>query len=65
MTLFICLLAALLVGGGLGLFMLVLTAYSLIEQEKHHKTALEKMDRYYKSLLDKMDKDYEDFIKKL
>ena len=65
MTLFICLLAALLVGGGLGLFMLVLTAYSLVEQEKRHKASLEKIDRYYKNLLDKMDKDYEDFIKKL
>ena len=65
MTLFICLLAALLVGGGLGLFMLALTACSLIEQEKYHKATLEKMDRYYKSLIEKMDKDYEDFIKKL
>ena len=65
MTLFINLLAYLLVAGCLGLFMLALTACSLIEQEKYHKATLERMDRNYKSLIEKMDKDYEDFIKKL
>lgn len=54
MTTFINLLAYLLVSGCLGLFMLVLIAGALIEQEKR-----------FKALEEKIDKDYEKIIKKL
>ena len=75
MTVFINLLVSLLVAGCLGLFMLVLVAGSLMEQEKHHKATLEKMDERfnalvkridedYKALEEKIDKDYEKIISK-
>ena len=75
MTIFINLLVSLLVAGCLGLFMLVLVAGSLMEQEKHHKATLEKMDERfnalvkridedYKALEEKIDKDYEKIISK-
>ena len=54
MTFIINFLASLLVGGFLGLFMLILTAYSLMEQ-----------DRRYNALLDKMEKNCDEYIKKL
>ena len=54
MTTFIYLLASLFISGCLGLFMLVLVAHSLIQQEK-----------YYNALEEKIDKDYEKIIKEL
>ena len=54
MTVFINLLVSLFISGCLGLFMLVLVAHSLIEQEKH-----------YHALEEEMDKDYEKSIKEL
>ena len=65
MTVFINLLVSLLVAGCLGLFMLVLTAGSLMEQDKHFKALEEKMDKDYEALLKKIDKDYEKIIKEL
>lgn len=65
MTLFISLLASLFISGCLGLFMLVLVAHSLIEQEKYYKSIEEKMDARFKALEEKIDKDYEKIIKKM
>ena len=65
MTVFINLLVSLFISGCLGLFMLVLTAGSLMEQEKRFKALEEKIDKDYEALLKKIDKDYEKIIKKL
>lgn len=76
MTVFINLLVSLFISGCLGLFMLVLVAHSLIEQEKHYKALekemdecfnaiVEKIDKDYEVLLEKIDKDYEKIIKKM
>ena len=65
MTVFINLLAYLFVAGFFGLFMLVLTAGSLMEQDKRFKALEEKMDKDYEALLKKIDKDYEKIIKEL
>ena len=65
MTTFICLLASLFISGCLGLFMLVLVAHSLIQQEKYYNALEEKIDEDYEALLKKIDKDYEKIIKKL
>ena len=54
MTVFINLLVSLFISGCLGLFMLVLTAGSLMEQDKR-----------FKALEEKIDKDYEKIIKEL
>ena len=65
MTTFIYFLVYVLVAGFFGLFMLVLTAGSLMEQEKRFKALEEKMDKDYEALLKKIDKDYEKIIKEL
>ena len=65
MTTFIYFLVSLLVAGCLGLFMLVLTAGSLMEQEKRFKALEEEQDKRFKALLEKIDKDYEKIIKEL
>ena len=65
MTVFINLLVSLLVAGCLGLFMLVLVAHSLIQQEKYYNALEEKIDEDYEALLKKIDKDYEKIIKEL
>ena len=65
MTTFICLLSSLFISGCLGLFMLVLTAGSLMEQEKRFKALEEKIDKDYEALLKKIDKDYEKILKKM
>ena len=65
MTTFIYFLVYVLVAGFLGLFMLVLTAGSLMEQDKHFKALEEKQDKRFKALLEKIDKDYEKIIKKM
>ena len=65
MTTFIYFLVYVLVAGFFGLFMLVLTAGSLMEQEKRFKALEEKIDKDYEALLKKIDKDYEKIIKKL
>ena len=65
MTTFICLLASLFISGCLGLFMLVLVAHSLIEQEKHYHTIEEKMDEHFNAIMEKMDKDYEKILREL
>ena len=65
MTTFICLLASLFISGCLGLFMLVLVAHSLIQQEKYYNALEEKIDEDYEALMKKIDKDYEKIIKKL
>ena len=65
MTTFICLLASLFISGCLGLFMLVLVAHSLIEQEKYYKTIEEEMDERFNALEEKIDKDYEKIIREL
>ena len=65
MTVFICLLASLFISGGLGLFMLVLVAHSLIEQEKHYHALEEEMDKRFNAIMEKIDKDYEKIIKEL
>ena len=65
MTTFICLLASLFISGCLGLFMLVLVAHSLIEQEKHYHTIEEEMDEHFNAIMEKMDKDYEKIIREL
>lgn len=65
MTLFIYLLASLFISGCLGLFMLVLTAGSLMEQDKRFKALEEEQDKRFKALLEKIDKDYEKIIKEL
>ena len=65
MTTFIYFLVYVLVAGFFGLFMLVLTAGSLMEQDKRFKALEEKIDKDYEALLKKIDKDYEKIIKKL
>ena len=65
MTIFINLLVSLLVAGCLGLFMLVLVAHSLIEQEKHYHSVEEEMDKRFNAIMEKIDKDYEKIIKEL
>ena len=65
MTVFICLLASLFISGCLGLFMLVLVAHSLIQQEKYYHTIEEEMDEHFNAIMKKMDKDYEKIIKEL
>lgn len=64
MTVFINLLVSLLVAGCLGLFMLVLVAGSLMEQEKHYKALEKKMDKHFNAIMEKIDKDYEKIISK-
>ena len=65
MTVFINLLVSLFISGCLGLFMLVLVAHSLIEQEKHYNALEEEMDEHFKAIMEKIDKDYEKIIKEL
>ena len=65
MTTFIYLLASLFISGCLGLFMLVLVAHSLIQQEKYYNALEEEMDEHFKAIMEKMDKDYEKIIKEL
>ena len=65
MTTFIYFLVYVFVAGFFGLFMLVLVAGSLMEQEKHHKATLEKMDERFNAIMEKMDKDYEKIIREL
>ena len=65
MTVFINLLVCLFISGCLVLFMLVLTAGSLMEQEKRFKALEEKIDKDHEALLKKIDKDYEKNIKEL
>ena len=65
MTVFINLLVSLFISGCLGLFMLVLTAGSLMEQEKHYKALEKEMDKHFNAIMEKMDKDYEKIIKEL
>ena len=65
MTVFINLLVSLFISGCLGLFMLVLVAHSLIEQEKHYHTIEEKMDEHFNAIMEKMDKDYEKILREL
>ena len=65
MTVFINLLVSLFISGCLGLFMLVLTAGSLMEQEKHYKALEKEMDKHFNAIVEKMDKDYEKIIKEL
>lgn len=65
MTTFIYFLVYVFVAGFFGLFMLVLTAGSLMEQDKRFKALEEKIDKDYEALLEKIDKDYEKIIKEL
>ena len=65
MTTFIYLLASLFISGCLGLFMLVLTAGSLMEQEKHYKALEKEMDKHFNAIMEKIDKDYEKILKKM
>ena len=65
MTTFINLLVSLFISGCLGLFMLVLVAHSLIEQEKYYKSIKEKSDEHFNAIMKKIDKDYEKIIKKM
>ena len=65
MTVFINLLVSLFISGCLGLFMLVLVAHSLIEQEKHYNALEEEMDEHFNAIMEKIDKDYEKIIKEL
>ena len=65
MTVFINLLVSLFISGCLGLFMLVLVAHSLIEQEKHYHTLEEKADERFNAIMEKMDKDYEKILREL
>ena len=65
MTTFIYFLVYVLVAGFFGLFMLVLVAHSLIEQEKHYHALEEEMDKRFKALEEKIDKDYEALLKKI
>ena len=65
MTVFINLLVSLFISGCLGLFMLVLVAHSLIEQEKHYNALEEEMNEHFKAIMEKIDKDYEKIIKEL
>ena len=65
MTVFINLLVSLFISGCLGLFMLVLVAHSLIQQEKYYNALEEEMDEHFKDIMEKIDKDYEKIIKEL
>ena len=65
MTTFIYFLVSLFISGCLGLFMLVLVAHSLIEQEKHYHALEEEMDKRFNAIMEKIDKDYEKIIKEL
>ena len=65
MTVFINLLVSLFISGCLGLFMLVLVAHSLIQQEKYYHTLEEEMDERFNAIMEKMDKDYEKIIREL
>ena len=65
MTTFIYFLVYVFVAGFFGLFMLVLTDGSLMEQDKRFKALEEKIDKDYEALLKKIDKDYEKIIKEL
>ena len=65
MTVFINLLVSLFISGCLGLFMLVLTAGSLMEQDKRFKALEEKIDKDHEALLKKIDKDYEKILREL
>ena len=65
MTVFINLLVSLFISGCLGLFMLVLVAHSLIEQEKHYKALEKEMDEYFNAIVEKIDKDYEVLLEKI
>ena len=65
MTTFICLLASLFISGCLGLFMLVLVAHSLIQQEKYYHILEEEMDERFNAIMEKMDKDYEKILREL
>ena len=65
MTTFIYFLVYVFVAGFFGLFMLVLTAGSLMEQDKRFKALEENMDARFKALEEKIDKDYEKIIKKM
>ena len=51
MTVFINLLVSLFISGCLGLFMLVLVAHSLIEQEKYYKSNKEKSDEHFNAIM--------------
>ena len=65
MTTFIYFLVYVFVAGFFGLFMLVLVAHSLIEQEKHYHALEEEMDKRFNAIMEKIDKDYEKIIKEL
>ena len=65
MTTFIYFLVYVFVAGFFGLFMLVLTAGSLMEQDKRFKALEEKIDKDHEALLKKIDKDYEKILKEL
>ena len=65
MTVFINLLVSLFISGCLGLFMLVLVAHSLIQQEKYYNALEEEMDERFKAIMEKMDKDYEKILREL
>ena len=65
MTVFINLLVSLFISGCLGLFMLVLVAHSLIEQEKHYNALEEKADERFNAIMEKMDKEYEKILREL
>ena len=65
MTVFINLLVSLFISGCLGLFMLVLVAHSLIQQEKYYNALEEQMDERFNAIMEKIDKDYEKIIKEL
>lgn len=65
MTVFINLLVSLFISGCLGLFMLVLVAHSLIQQEKYYNALEEEMDEHFNAIMEKMDKDYEKILREL
>ena len=65
MMTFVYLLASLFISGCLGLFMLVLVAHSLIQQEKYYHTLEEEMDERFNAIMEKMDKDYEKILREL
>ena len=65
MTVFINLLVSLFISGCLGLFMLVLVAHSLIQQEKYYNALEEEMDERFNAIMEKMDKDYEKILREL
>ena len=65
MTVFINLLVSLFISGCLGLFMLVLVAHSLIQQEKYYNALEEEMDERFNAIMEKMDKEYEKILREL